>query len=156
MIQLGSDTVTTILIALRFWLTALIIIASSSVRRFKFKPGWFLISLIVLILFLNFTFSRTNILMFYVRFEATLIPTLILILGWGYQPERVQAGIYMLFYTLAASLPLLILIFFLKTDRGSVSILLLFNSTHLPIRTLAYVAAIMAFLVRMPIFLVHL
>ena len=36
------------------------------------------------------------------------MPTLFLILGWGYQPERVQAGIYLLFYTLLASLPLLV------------------------------------------------
>ncbi|GLH11623.1 NADH-ubiquinone oxidoreductase chain 4, partial [Gryllus bimaculatus] len=39
--------------------------------------------------------------------EGRLIPTLFLILGWGYQPERVQAGIYLLFYTFLASLPLL-------------------------------------------------
>ena len=35
-------------------------------------------------------------------------PTLFLILGWGYKPERVQAGIYLLFYTLLASLLLLV------------------------------------------------
>jgi len=40
--------------------------------------------------------------------ESGLIPTLFLILGWGYQPERAQAGIYLLFYTLLASRPPLI------------------------------------------------
>jgi NADH-ubiquinone oxidoreductase chain 4 len=50
--------------------------------------------------------------MFYLFFEISLIPTLILILGWGYQPERIQAGIYLLFYTLVASLPILVGIFF--------------------------------------------
>jgi NADH-ubiquinone oxidoreductase chain 4 len=45
-----------------------------------------------------------------------LIPTLFLILGWGYQPERVQAGISLLFYTLLASLPLLVgILFYLIT-----------------------------------------
>jgi NADH-ubiquinone oxidoreductase chain 4 len=34
-------------------------------------------------------------------------------LGCGYQPERVQAGIYLLFYTLLASLPLLVGILFI-------------------------------------------
>uniref|UniRef100_A0A336MVL7 NADH-ubiquinone oxidoreductase chain 5 n=1 Tax=Culicoides sonorensis TaxID=179676 RepID=A0A336MVL7_CULSO len=38
----------------------------------------------------------------------SLIPTFFLILGWGYQPERLQAGFYLLFYTLFASLPLFI------------------------------------------------
>jgi len=37
-----------------------------------------------------------------------LIAALFLILGWGYQPERVQAGIYLVFYTSLASLPLLV------------------------------------------------
>jgi NADH-ubiquinone oxidoreductase chain 4 len=41
-----------------------------------------------------------------VRLESRLIPTLFfLILGWGYQLEGVQAGIYLLFYTLLSSLP---------------------------------------------------
>jgi NADH:ubiquinone oxidoreductase subunit 4 (subunit M) len=47
-----------------------------------------------------------------------LIPTLFLILGWGYQPERVQACIYLLFYTLLASLPLLVGILFVCEQTG--------------------------------------
>jgi NADH-ubiquinone oxidoreductase chain 4 len=49
---------------------------------------------------------------FYLFFESSLIPTVFLILGWGYQPERLQAGIYLLFYTLLASLPILVGIFY--------------------------------------------
>lgn len=45
---------------------------------------------------------------FYIIFEATLIPTLILITRWGNQTERLNAGTYFLFYTLAGSLPLLV------------------------------------------------
>jgi NADH-ubiquinone oxidoreductase chain 4 len=48
-----------------------------------------------------------------------LIPTLFLILGWGYQPERVQAGIYLLFYTLLAPLPLLVGILYVYGSVGS-------------------------------------
>jgi NADH-ubiquinone oxidoreductase chain 4 len=53
---------------------------------------------------LGCTFRRIGLLSFYIFFESRLIPTLFLILGWGYQPERVQAGIHLLFYTLLASL----------------------------------------------------
>ena len=42
-----------------------------------------------------------------------LIPTLFFIFGWGYQPEWVQAGVHFLFYTLVASLPLLVGILFI-------------------------------------------
>jgi NADH-ubiquinone oxidoreductase chain 4 len=94
--------------------------------------------------------------LFYLFFEATLIPTLMLIMGWGYQPERIQAGVYILFYTLAASLPLLIIIFWLKSLLGSINFIVmgLIGVPTLP--HLAYAAAVGAFLVKMPIFLVHL
>ena len=51
-------------------------------------------------------------------FESGLIPALFLILVWGYQPERVQPGTY-LFYTLLASLPLLVGILFVYKPLGS-------------------------------------
>ena len=74
----------------------------------------FLVINLLLLLFLILTFSCLDYLIFYIRFEICLIPTLILILGWGYQPERIQAGVYILFYTLVFSLPLLgsLLIYF--------------------------------------------
>jgi NADH-ubiquinone oxidoreductase chain 4 len=56
-----------------------------------------------------------GLLLFYVLFESRLIPTLFLILGWGYQPEPIQAGVSLLFYTLLASLPLLVGILYIYT-----------------------------------------
>ena len=35
---------------------------------------------------------------------------MVLILGWGYQPERLQAGLQMIIYTVCGSLPLLVLL----------------------------------------------
>ena len=58
-----------------------------------------------------FDFFSINIFIFYIFFEASLIPVLILIMGWGYQPERIQAGIYIFFYTIIASLPIILFIF---------------------------------------------
>jgi NADH-ubiquinone oxidoreductase chain 4 len=54
-----------------------------------------------------------------------------LILGWGYQPERVQAGIYLLFYTLLASLPLLVGILFIYNSLGSLCLFLLCGGNSL-------------------------
>jgi NADH-ubiquinone oxidoreductase chain 4 len=64
------------------------------------------------------TFSCQSILLFYVMFEASLIPLFFLILGWGVQPERLQAGIYFLLYTLVGSLPLLVSFIYLYGQRG--------------------------------------
>ena len=88
-------------------------------------------------------------------FESRLIPTLFLILGWGYQPEWVQAGIYLLFYTLLASLPLLVGILFVYNSLGSLCLFILCGNNSL-VGGLFYVCMIFAFLVRIPIFIVHL
>lgn len=44
---------------------------------------------------------------FYVLFELSLVPTLFILLMYGYQPEKLMAGQYLLLYTVLASLPLL-------------------------------------------------
>lgn len=76
----------------------------------------------VLFIFIYFllivVFISLDFIMFYLSFEAVLIPTFILILGWGYQPERLRAGIYLLFYTVFCSLPLLILIVLVGVTSG--------------------------------------
>lgn len=63
--------------------------------------------------------------MFYVMFEATLIPTLFIITRWGNQTERLNAGTYFLFYTLAGSLPLLVALLLLQNDTGTLSMITL-------------------------------
>lgn len=73
--------------------------------------------------FLILAFSATEVLMFYVIFEATLIPTLFIITRWGNQAERLNAGIYFLFYTLASSLPLLVALLLLQKSTGTLSLI---------------------------------
>jgi NADH-ubiquinone oxidoreductase chain 4 len=75
-----------------------------------------------LCLVLLLTFSTSNLLSFYFFFEISLIPTLLIIIGWGYQPERLQAGLYFLFYTLTASLPLLFTLLYVYKVFGSLDI----------------------------------
>lgn len=75
-------------------------------------------------------------------------------MGWGYQPERLQAGYYLLFYTLFASLPLLMGILFLDGGYATLSYYTI-NSVRGRLRIL-YIVIILAFLVKMPLFLVHL
>ena len=113
---------------------------------------FFLFIVVVLLVFLVCTFSSLNVFSFYLFFERRLIPTLFLILGWGYQPERLQAGIYLLFYTLLASLPILVGIMYVyEVNYLSFSLMKPFeNNIYL------YVRMILAFLVKIPIFIVHL
>jgi NADH-ubiquinone oxidoreductase chain 4 len=78
-----------------------------------------------------------------------------LILGWGYQPECVQADICLLFYTLLAYLPLLVGILFIYSSLVSLCLYLLCGNNSL-VGGLFYVCMVFDFLVRMPMVMVHL
>uniref|UniRef100_A0AAU7YRZ0 NADH-ubiquinone oxidoreductase chain 4 n=1 Tax=Potamanthus longitibius TaxID=3126546 RepID=A0AAU7YRZ0_9INSE len=152
---LGCDVISYGLILLSFWICGLMIMASQSVLKTDYNKEMFILMILFLLLMLYLTFSSMNFFLFYLFFEASLIPTLFLILGWGYQPERVQAGMYLLFYTLLASLPLLVAMFYIYSSWGSLFIPGL-NKLSLSGNLLFYIAMVFAFLVKMPMFLVHL
>jgi NADH-ubiquinone oxidoreductase chain 4 len=151
---LGVDLMSYGLILLRIWICSLILISSELVFKINNFKIYFIFLIIFLLFILILTFSSLNIFLFYVFFERRLIPTLFLILGWGYQPERLQAGVYLLFYTLLASLPLLISIFFILEQTLTINIYILINYSFY--YYFFYFSIIFAFLVKIPIFLVHL
>lgn len=63
-----------------------------------------------LFLVLVATFTVKSYFYFYFAFEVSLLPIFFMVLGWGYQPERLLAGINLLLYTIFGSLPLLLLL----------------------------------------------
>nr|YP_010023474.1 NADH dehydrogenase subunit 4 [Casmara patrona]QOP62726.1 NADH dehydrogenase subunit 4 [Casmara patrona] len=142
------------LIMLSIWISILMIMASESLYKNNFYVSFFLMNIIFLLIMLYLTFSVMNLFMFYMFFEGSLIPILLLIIGWGYQPERIQAGMYLLFYTLFVSLPLLMGIFFIFKSMNYMMMYFLkfMNMTMY----LLYFSMIMAFLVKMPMYFVHL
>nr|YP_010446941.1 NADH dehydrogenase subunit 4 [Chamaepsila testudinaria]UTM10306.1 NADH dehydrogenase subunit 4 [Chamaepsila testudinaria] len=151
---MGCDLISYGLILLSIWICSLMLMASSSINKYSNFSNLFLVNILFLLLFLILTFSSMNLFLFYFFFESSLIPTLFLILGWGYQPERLQAGVYLLFYTLLVSLPLLVGIFFLYNKMGSLNFYLMMNLFYYS--ELLYFSMIFAFLVKMPMFLFHL
>nr|URH16835.1 NADH dehydrogenase subunit 4 [Glyptotermes pubescens] len=152
--MLGCDYLSYGLILLSFWICVLMIMASESVLRFAYYSDLFLVFVVLLMIALFCTFGSINLFSFYLFFESSIIPTVFLILGWGYQPERLQAGIYLLFYTLLASLPMLVGIFYVYSTVNSTCFFLLVDSVFSS--SFLYLCMIFAFLVSMPMFLVHL
>nr|AYM85059.1 NADH dehydrogenase subunit 4 [Leptacris sp. OR304] len=150
----GVDYFSFGLILLSFWVCSLMITASGSIYLSSYHSSLFLLMVLFLMIMLYCSFSSLSLLSFYIFFEASLVPTLLLILGWGYQPERLQAGVYLIFYTLVASLPLLLVLFsvYNSIDTLYFPLLVDFGSYYF----LFYVFMILAFLVKMPMFLVHL
>nr|WEV93881.1 NADH dehydrogenase subunit 4 [Tylostega tylostegalis] len=142
------------LILLSIWICILMIMASENLYKQKYYLEFFMFNLIFLLFMLFLTFSVMNLFLFYLFFEGSLIPTLLLIIGWGYQPERIQAGLYLLFYTLFVSLPLLLGIFYIFNEMNFIMIYFMkFFNFEL---YLLYFSMIMAFLVKMPMYFVHL
>nr|YP_009743818.1 NADH dehydrogenase subunit 4 [Ambulyx substrigilis]QIE12569.1 NADH dehydrogenase subunit 4 [Ambulyx substrigilis] len=150
----SCDLISFGLILLSIWICSLMIMSSESLFKVKYYINFFLLNILFLLILLFLTFSVMNLFMFYLFFEGSLIPTLLLIIGWGYQPERIQAGMYLMFYTLFVSLPLLIGIFYLYNEIYSMMIYFLkfINMNFI----LLYFCMILAFLVKMPMYFVHL
>nr|QNG56400.1 NADH dehydrogenase subunit 4 [Macrohyliota sp. 2 MJ-2020] len=151
--NLGCDLLSFSLIILSFWICSLMILASQGLYKNNYYSNLFLMVMLILMISLYLTFSSMNFFLFYLFFEISLIPTLMLIIGWGYQPERIEAGIYLLFYTLLVSLPMMISIFFLYKNYMTM-IFIMFNFEILNI--FIYLCMILVFLVKLPMFFVHL
>jgi NADH-ubiquinone oxidoreductase chain 4 len=107
-----------------------------------------------MLFFLLLRFSTSNLLIYYISFESTLIPIFLLIIGWGYQPERITASYFLLFYTLAASLPLLLGILWVDFFGQTLDFNLLSFSSFL--NWVLFFCIITAFLVKIPVYIGHL
>nr|YP_004021124.1 NADH dehydrogenase subunit 4 [Micadina phluctainoides]BAJ24525.1 NADH dehydrogenase subunit 4 [Micadina phluctainoides] len=150
---LGCDFISYLLILLSFWICSLMIMASESIYKSIYYPMFFIFFVGFLFIMLYLSFSSMSLILFYLFFESSLIPTLFLIFGWGYQPERLQAGIYFLFYTLFSSLPMLLSMIYFYSFFGSLSFFLIFNYSYCYF--LFYFCMIFSFFVKIPMFFVH-
>nr|QCG70373.1 NADH dehydrogenase subunit 4 [Eleotris fusca] len=159
---MATDPLSTPLLVLTCWLLPLMILASQNHTMPEpiNRQRMYITLLISLQMFLIMAFSATEIILFYIMFEATLVPTLIIITRWGNQTERLNAGTYFLFYTLAGSLPLLVALLLLQNATGTLSLLILQYTPALPMITTAdklwWAGCLLAFLVKMPLYGVHL
>lgn len=150
------DKISSPLIVLTLWITSIIILARYKVKHDNNNPKRFIATIIALNIILRICFLSSSIIYFYVWFEASLIPTAILIIKWGYQPERLQARLYLIIYTVLASLPILVCL---------ITIIYYSNNTNFLIRnyfifpffnSYLWIICIIGFLVKLPIFLTHL
>nr|YP_009500722.1 NADH dehydrogenase subunit 4 [Homotoma ficus]AWU48943.1 NADH dehydrogenase subunit 4 [Homotoma ficus] len=134
----GVYLVKLIMILLSLWLVMMMFFSV------EFNEQKFVLKLMFMMVlyFLEVVFYSDSLIMFYIGFEASVIPILLIIFGWGYQPDRLEAGFYMIMYTVFFSLPLLLSIFLWEFMLISMnSIILVF---------------LLAFLVKFPLFGLHL
>nr|QHN51357.1 NADH dehydrogenase subunit 4 [Lissotriton vulgaris] len=159
---MSVDPISSPLLVLTCWLLPLMTLASQNHLKTNPLPRQrtYLAMLTLLQMSLIIAFSATELVMFYIAFEATLIPTLIIITRWGNQTERLNAGTYFLFYTLAGSLPLLVALLILQASIGSLSLILMNMMEPLMAQNYTnktmWLACLLAFMVKMPLYGAHL
>lgn len=156
------DPLSSSLIILVIWLLPLILVASQNhiKKETDYNKKLYISILIILQILLIPTFSANELILFYILFEATLIPTLVIITRWGNQTERLSAGLYFLFYTLVGSIPLLIALISINSSLGSLNTLLLTLSNYILNQSwsnhILWLACMIAFIIKIPLYGVHL
>lgn len=147
------DNISWVLILLRVWIIALVIIRIIKLEQIKYAKEGFLVLSLLLLVSLVFRFRVFNFLGFYFGFECRLLPVFLLVIGYGYQPERVRAGTYLILYTIFGSFPLFLLIIILSNSMGCTYI----GHTFFTIKSMYLLLIItLAFLVKFPIYSSHL
>nr|WOR80779.1 NADH dehydrogenase subunit 4 [Pyrocoelia sp.] len=147
----GCDYISYFMVMLSMWIIMLMMMASNKLMHSVYESLFFFV-LLLLLFSLFLTFTSMNMFIFYIFFEISMIPTLMLILGWGYQPERIQAGIYMFMYTLLGSLPMMISLFYIYNNNNSLDFSFLGYVDNYYI----YLCMVFVFLVKFPMYFVHL
>nr|QNN90585.1 NADH dehydrogenase subunit 4 [Zosterops poliogastrus] len=156
------DQISSPLLVLSCWLLPLMLMASQNhlEQEPTIRKRIFIVTMILAQPSILLAFSASELMLFYIAFEATLIPTLILITRWGSQPERLNAGTYLLFYTLASSLPLLIAILHLHNQMGTLYFpMLKLSHPTMPTSWTSLVCSLalfLAFMVKAPLYGLHL
>jgi NADH-quinone oxidoreductase subunit M len=152
--HLGVDGISVLFILLNSFVTILVVIAGWSV--IQSRVAQYYASFLILSGVMNGVFCALDAVLFYVFFEATLIPMFIIIGVWG-GANRVYAAVKFFLYTLAGSLLMLIALLYLySVSGGSFSIL---DWHRLPLtlgaQILLFFGFLLAFAVKVPMWPVH-
>nr|YP_010321839.1 NADH dehydrogenase subunit 4 [Parasitus fimetorum]UKO33177.1 NADH dehydrogenase subunit 4 [Parasitus fimetorum] len=148
------DEMSLLLCMLSVWISVLMVMAMAKTDA-KNSPSFFFFTAMMLCMLL-LCFCVYNLLGFYLFFEAVLIPIMMMIFIWGGQPERIQAGIYMLLYTLFGSLPLLLVLVMMNFQSSMSFVYLDYMNYFLTSSGYWSLMLLFAFLVKMPMYSVHL
>nr|YP_010531055.1 NADH dehydrogenase subunit 4 [Cladolidia biungulata]UXW93602.1 NADH dehydrogenase subunit 4 [Cladolidia biungulata] len=147
----GLDFISFGLVILCIIILNLMIISSNLINLGSNSMSFLSVSLFLSLMIIMFFFSL-NVFFMYIFFELSLIFMIIMLLGWGYQPERLVSGFYLLFYTIFSSLPFLLLILYLYMFSFSFffDYLSYFSGSFL-----MYFIFMFSFLVKAPMFIFH-
>jgi proton-translocating NADH-quinone oxidoreductase chain M len=118
---------------------------------------YYAILLLLLELLLLLTFSVMNLFLFYIFFEAILIPIYLIIGVWGSREKKIRASYLLFFYTLCGSLLFLISILYIYSLTGSFNIeILKFFKFTVTEQRLLWIPFFLSFASKIPVFPFHI
>jgi NADH-quinone oxidoreductase subunit M len=150
---LGVDGISMPLIVLTAFITPLVVIAGWTV--IEKRPVQYLASFLILEGLMIGVFAALDALLFYVLWEAMLIPMFVIIGVWG-GPRRVYATVKFFLYTFLGSVLMLVALIYMYLQGGSYAIADL-QALPLTLReqVLIFTAFLLAFAVKVPMWPVH-
>ena len=152
--HLGVDGISMPLILLNCFITPFVVVAGWQViqeRVSQYMGAFMMMSGIV-----NGVFAALDAVLFYVFWEASLIPMFLIIGIWG-GPNRVYAAIKFFLYTLMGSLLMLIAFIYLYQSSGGSFSIADYHQLPIPldVQILIFIAFLLAFAVKVPMWPVH-
>jgi NADH-quinone oxidoreductase subunit M len=152
--HLGVDGISVLFVILNAFITVLVVVAGWSV--IESRVGQYYASFLMLSGVMNGVFCALDGVLFYVFFEATLIPMFLIIGVWG-GPNRVYAAVKFFLYTLAGSLLMLVALLYLYGKSGGSFAILDWHKLPLPLgaQQWLFFGFLLAFAVKVPMWPVH-
>ncbi|QID17708.1 NADH-quinone oxidoreductase subunit M [Nitrogeniibacter mangrovi] len=150
---LGVDGLSVLFVLLNSFITIMVVIAGWEVIQSKVSQ--YMAAFLIMSGLMNGIFSALDGVLFYVFFEASLIPLYLVIGVWG-GPNRVYAAFKFFLYTLAGSLLMLVSLLYLFMQSGSFNILEWHDlRIGMTAQTMIFWAFLVAFAVKVPMWPVH-
>ena len=151
--RLGVDGISMPFVLLTTFLMPICILASWTIR---WRVKEYMIAFLVLETMMVGVFTATDLFLFYLFFEAGLIPMFLIIGIWG-GPRRVYASFKFFLYTLLGSLLMLLAMFAMYWHSGTSDIAVLLKEANFPatMQTWLWLAFFASFAVKLPMWPVH-
>ncbi|ADL56129.1 NADH-quinone oxidoreductase subunit M [Gallionella capsiferriformans] len=152
--HLGVDGISMLFILLNSFFTVIVVLAGWKV--IEKRVAMYMAAFLVMSGIVNGVFAALDSILFYVFWEAMLIPMFIIIGIWG-GPNRIYATMKFFLYTLLGSLLMLVALIYLYNLSGGSFAILDFHHLAIPMtaQILIFIAFFFAFAVKVPMFPVH-
>ena len=152
--HLGVDGISMLFILLNSFFTVIVVLAGW--RVIEKRVAQYMAAFLVMSGVVNGVFAALDSILFYVFWEAMLIPMFIIIGVWG-GPNRIYATMKFFLYTLLGSLLMLVALIYLYNLSGGSFAILDFHRVAIPMtaQILIFIAFFFAFAVKVPMFPLH-